>query len=181
MSGDREHEPEGARMRAWERWPGEPASSYRLFVEYVTSNSLRAAVAALAKKDGRPVPRHVSGRAWTYACQYRFKERRDLHLVRVAERERELLEKKRRVARARRVATLEKLGGLFSARVAGMEQKDIEKMDPHRLVETLLKTHIDEREELRDRPEDDASRADEHAPPLPRIEDVIKPPEERPE
>lgn len=174
MSGAHEHEPEGATLRAWERWPGEPAASYRLFVEYVGTSSLRLAVARLAKKDGRKVPRRVSGRAWTYACRYRFRERRDAYLVRVAEREKAALETRRRAARARRVARLERLSVLFDA---GLAKLDLERMHPSEFLRELVRTHVDERLELRDSREDDAGRVNEHEPPLPAIEDRIRPPE----
>jgi hypothetical protein len=171
-------EPKDARVRIWERQRGEPARWYALFCEYVATDSLRQAVARLAVKRGRTPPRRVSGAAWQAAIALRFRERRDAFLAYRAERERTALEKKRRAARARRVAALDKLGLLFSARLAGMEQKDIEQMEPHRLIEALLKTHTDERLELRDDREDDAARANENEPPLPAIEDRLKPPPE---
>ncbi|GEM_PF-1608861 len=169
-------EPEDAKVRIWERQRGEPGRWYALFVEYVGTNSLRQAVARLAVKNGRKPPRRVSGAAWQAAIALRFKERRSAFLADRAKREMAALETKRRAARARRVATLDKLGLLFSARVAGMEEKDIKQMDPHRFIQELIRTHEDERLELRDGREDDAARAGENEPPLPAIEDVIKPP-----
>jgi hypothetical protein len=174
MSGNRENEPEGARLRAWERQPGEPAASFTLFCEYVGTSSLRLAVAQAAKKNGRKVPRRVSGRAWAYACRFRFRERRDAFLSHRAEQERELLETKRRAARVRRVAALEKLGLLFSARLEGMDLADVR---PERVIQELVRTHEDEREEYAMPPEA------EDAAPLPSLEDVglLKPPPEQPD
>jgi hypothetical protein len=170
-------EPEDARVRIWERQRGEPGRWYALFVEYVGTNSLRQAVARLAVKNGHKPPRRVSGAAWQAAIALRFRERRDAFVAYRAEREMGALETKRRAARARRVAQLDKLESVFTAHLEAMQPADLVGMPPHRLVESVLRLHADEREELRDRPADDSAHADENEGPLPSIESRIRPPE----
>jgi hypothetical protein len=169
-------------VEAWERWPAgacgvdEPPRLYRIFRRYAQTSprSLRVALArSMGLKGKAALAVRVSGGLYRASLRWRWRERADDWEKHLAEEERVAFEATRRKARARRIAQLVALGDKFGASIATLE---LDRMLPNEFVRELVRTHAAEQAELKDRPED---RTGEEKPDagLPRIEDVIKPPE----
>jgi hypothetical protein len=169
-------------VEAWERWPAgacgvdEPPRLFRIFQQYAQTKprSLRCALArsmGLKGKTARAV--RVSGGLYRASIRWRWRERADDWEKHLAEKEHVAFEAARRKARARRIAQLIALGDKFDA---GLARLDLKQMQPNEFVRELVRTHAAEQAELKDRPED---RAGEEKPDagLPRLEDILKPPE----
>ncbi len=169
-------------VKAWERWTvavcgkDEPPRLHRIFIKYVATSprSLRVALAAFLGLQGKAARAvRVSGGLYRASQYWSWRRRADEWDAHVAEQERAAFEKARIEARQRRVARLGRLGEKFDA---GLATLDLDRMLPNEFVRELVRTHAAEQAELGDRPED---RKGEDRPDhgLPRIEDVIRPPE----
>lgn len=178
------NEPEDFDVEPWERWTigtcgtDEPAALFAIFEAYLRTSprSVRAALARVRGLEGDAAKNiRASGALQRSVRIWRWSERAaswDLH---VAEQEKAAFEKARREARRRRVAMLDRATVLIAERLASM--KDLKRMPAHRVIDAMVKTMESSRLEMRDGREDDAAHANEHEPPLPAIEDVIRPPE----
>lgn len=156
----------------WERQPSEPALLWRLFQEFLSTNprSLRVALGRVWRLDGREPPPRVPGHIQRGAVRWRFNERREAFLAHVAEQERAVFLEARRAARKRRREQLDRASNLLGARLEGMRERDLKTMQPHRLIESLIKVHVAEREELGEDRTEDRPSGD-----LPSLESRIKP------
>jgi hypothetical protein len=163
----------------WKKQPGEPAGMHRILVAYLATSprSLRVAVARVREEDGRVPAVEVPGSVHRWAQTWRAQERADAYDKAESEKTAAAFESKRRAARARRIERLSKVGAVFDGGLDALTVEDVRAMPMHKTVETLVRLHADEREELLDRPEDRASRLGGDVGTLPSIESRIPPPE----
>lgn len=163
----------------WRLQPDEPRRMYRVFEFYLRTRprSLREAVRLAGAEDAqRPIS--IPGAVSRAAHAWRWSERAAKYDEAQARLDAAAFEQKRREARARRLAALDRASSLLGKRLEMMDEKDVRKMPPHRVIEALIKTQSAEREELLDTREDRASGRREDEPPLPSIESRVKAPED---
>ena len=166
-------------IRPWEHQPGEPARAYSILVEFLETKTLREAVARAQREMGDAASVRVPGHISRLAQKWQWRARRAAYLEHVAKREHALFEEMRLARRRRRIAQLDKLGGLFDAHLAKMQPEDLERTEPRHVVQEIARVHVLEREELLDRPED--RPRDRHGGdlgPLPSLDECIPKPSE---
>ncbi len=166
---------EDADIRAWEIQPAENPRHFAIFQKFLKARSLRAAWCLATGEDERTA--RAPGHVQRVAATWQWQRRKDAFLKWQAEEEAAALAAARLASRARRLARIGRASALLGGRLETMDEKDVKKMPARHVIESLLKIHEHERLELRDRPEDDASRIGEDLGALPAIEDRIPPPE----
>lgn len=161
-------------VRAWEIQPDESPRHFAIFTKFLRVRSLRAAWCLVSGEDERTA--RAPGHLQRISIKWRWQERKDAYLKAAADEEAAALAVARLASRARRLARIDRATALLGGRLDTMSEKDVKRMPPHRLIETILHVHEAERLELRDRPEDRDARIGEDEPALPAIDEKIPPP-----